>query len=91
MNTDSKNTETKQCTIPVVVCSATPQIKSWLEADDSGRKWKQGENPNCFTNNRLEALYVYEDYIKYWEDIRAQSVVVEHRIPESKNELYLVI
>jgi len=91
MKKDNKEVKTEQCTIPNVVCSATSQIKTWLEADDSGRIWKQAENPNCFTNNRLEALYVYDNHIKYWEDIRAQSVVVEHRIPESKSELYLVI
>lgn len=68
----------------------TPQIKTWLEADNSGRKWKQGDNPNCFTSNRLEALYVYDDKIKYWEDIRSQSVVFEHRVPKSKGELYLI-
>lgn len=90
MNINKEN-ETKPCTIQNVVCSATSQIKSWLEEDDSGRTWKQGENPNCFTSNRLEALYVYDGHIKYWEDIRAQSVVIEHRIPESKSELYLII
>lgn len=39
----------------------------------------------------LEALYVYDDCVKYWEDIRSQSGVVEHRIPKSRKELYSLI
>lgn len=70
---------------------ATIHIKTWLEEDDSGRVWKQEKNPYCFTSNRLEALYVYNDRIRYWEDIREQSIAVEHAIPESKSELYVII
>lgn len=84
-NDNLKNQE--QCAIPVVMCSATAKIKDWLLVDDS-RIWKQQDNPNCFISNRCEALYVYENKIKFWEDIRNQSFVLEHRIPESKTELY---
>jgi hypothetical protein len=72
-------------------CGAVPQIKSWLDSNDSLRVWKQLENPNCFASNMLEALYVYDDRVKYWEDIRSQSGVVEHRIPKSRKELYSLI
>ena len=74
-----------------IECGAVSQIKSWLDSDDSIRVWKQLENPNCFTSNMLEALYVYDDRVKYWEDIRAKSEVVEHRIPKSRKELYSLI
>lgn len=69
--------------------SATPKIKAWLK--ESGEVWMQEENPNCFTNSFLEAIYVYEDHIKYWEDIRDHSVVVRHKIPETKRELIEVL
>ena len=72
------------------MCNATPKIKNWLSVDNS-RIWKQQDNPNCFISNRGEAVYVYCDKIKFWEDIRCQSLVVEHKIPKSKAELYLVL
>lgn len=63
-----------------------PKLKKWL-----GNNWTQQENPNCFTGNFLQALYIYNDHIKYWEDIRAGHLSVLHHIPQSKKELKSII
>lgn len=44
MNTDSKNTETEQCTIPVVVCSVLSPDGSYVKfesSDFSGKELNQ--------------------------------------------------
>lgn len=28
----------------------------------------------CFYSRHLEALYIYDDHLVYWEDIRQQSI-----------------
>lgn len=61
-------------------------IFNWLKEMD--KTWsKKKDNPNCFFSGSLEALYVYENEIKYWEDIRSHSVVSIFPIPESKQQL----
>jgi hypothetical protein len=70
---------------------STPRIKNWLFADNT-RVWKQlVDNPNCFKSNLGEALYVYEDSVKYWEDIRDQNLFIECKIPQTKSELNTII
>lgn len=34
------------------------------------RHWKEDEKGKRFTSNLLEAIYVYDNEVKYWEDIR---------------------
>ena len=34
--------------------------------------WRQGkDSPNTFYSDHLECLYVYDGYIRYWEDFRS--------------------
>lgn len=69
----------------------TKQIKNWLPTK-SKKIWKQDpKNPNKFTSNFLEALYVYSTTVIYWEDIRVQSVRTEHIIPQSKSDLLSIL
>jgi len=73
------------------VCSATPKIKAWLSSLDLNAVWKQKDNPNCFMSNKLEALFVYEDCVVYYEDVRSNASACEHSIPESKSELDFIV
>ena len=54
-------------------------VELWLKEDS--RPWKPLKNPNCFTDNTLRALYVYEGHIKYWEDIRCPNISVNIPFP----------
>ena len=60
-----------------------PKIFEWLSSQDwkyESTKWKvDADNPVRFSNNLLEALYVYPDKMKYWEDIRVNHIFVEFR------------
>lgn len=39
------------------------------------------DGENRFFSNRLEAIYVYPDKVKYWEDWRATNVYEEISLP----------
>jgi len=72
------------------VYKSSIEIKSWL-LQDVTRTWVQLKNTNCFTSNRLEALYIYKDHVKYYEDVRHSGTMTKHPIPENKDELYNII
>ncbi len=70
----------------------TENIKKWLLSYTSYKWFQDSENPNCFSNNHLEALHVHEQTIKYWEDIRAgKASFNELPIPINKEQLYSII
>jgi hypothetical protein len=78
--------EQLETVVEVEKLSHCDKIISWLKEYD--KSWSvRKDNPNCFYSDSLEALYVYEDGVKYWEDIRCQSAVKIFPIPQTKLHL----
>ena len=66
--------------------TASNRIYKWLKELDSS--WTIGkDNPNCFYSAYLEALYVYDNEIRYWEDIRIEDGYTTHPIPKTNLHL----
>jgi|AACY02.16.fsa_nt_gi hypothetical protein len=64
------------------------QIENWLK----GTGWKKSStNPNIFRNDKLEALYVYPNMVRYWEDVRSRRGDRVHDVPKTKEELFEII
>lgn len=53
--------------------------------------WYQGDNPNTFYSNKLEAIYFYNDHFKYWEDKRATDKYQIIPLPTSYSEIIKII
>lgn len=64
-------------------------VYDWLLADES-RIWKRTTHEDMcrFNSDKLEALYVYHNKIRYWEDIRVHSAYKEFPIPKNAEELF---
>ena len=88
----SKNTELQQSCITDVIIRFSNTIELWLKSDINGNWIRNEKNTNTFTDIKGgRALYVYEDCIKYWDDIRQHSGVCEYMIPTSKIELFDIL
>lgn len=75
----------------IKACTATPQITAWLQKS-AVRKWKAGlDNPNCLFSNYGEALYIYEDHVCFWEDIRDSANYTKHDVPDSESKLQFIV
>lgn len=70
--------------------TTSKEIEDWL-LDDDLRTWDQVYNQNCFISSLGEALYVYKDKIRFWEDVRCGRLVSEHKLPLTKEELFKII
>ncbi len=87
----------KNKTIPqlpqcAVISRFSNTIELWLKSDINGNWIRNEKNTNTFTDIKGgRALYVYEDCIKYWDDIRQHSGVCEYMIPTSKIELFDIL
>ena len=52
--------------------------------------WQEKENPNKFFSNFGQAIYVYNDKIKFWPDIRCVEVI-EKKLPVKSQEIQKLI
>lgn len=69
-----------------------PKIVDWLLSDKKST-WERGtasHQPNTYYSKSLQAVYIYSNRIKYWEDIR-HGGYIETRIPIDKEELFSFI
>lgn len=88
----TKETKTDNSTTLVNLCRFSKAIEEWIMTDINGNWYKHQDNPNCFTDKKQgRALYVYEDCVKYWEDIRIHSGCCEYPIPNNKTALFDII
>jgi len=73
-----------------IAFESSKTILKWLKELD--RSWARRKiSPNCFYSDTLEALYVYENEIKYWEDIRVQDAFKTCPIPDTKLHLEMYL
>jgi len=67
-------------------CKSSKKVLNWLVELD--KTWeRREESPNCFYSDKLEALYVYEAEIRYWNDIRCHDNFLKFPIPKTKLHL----
>lgn len=68
----------------------TSEIEKWL-ATDQDRTWKaEREEPNYFVSSDQKAIYIYDNIVEYWENLRDLDNVSEFAIPRSRAELFLM-
>lgn len=92
MKNTSKKAELPQCDKTAVISRFSNTIELWLKSDINGNWIRNEKNTNTFTDIKSgRALYVYEDCIKYWDDIRQHSGVCEYMIPASKIDLFDIL
>lgn len=54
--------------------------------------WVQDtENPNKLFSDKMEAIYVYEDELRYWEDIRCIHCFQAIPLPASAIDVLCII
>jgi len=60
-----------------------------LLLSDKDCKWNMDTaNNNCFTDHRFgRALYVYPDYLRYWDDLRCRNTFLDIPLPVKEKEL----
>jgi len=63
------------------------ELKKYLPKD----WWQDKNHLNKFFSTNLEAIYVYKNYVRYWEDIRINATYSEYRLPIDINKLFNII